>query len=460
MSFSSTNRTTLITCLQSAMDDYILGSSSAVDVLSQSLTASTLGEINILTVADVNSLPNLELYDSPDAILCFLRDLDVFVISSNKRWITLDGRVMRDDSGVLPGFVWAWGLNSTGQLGDDTVTSRRSPVSVVGGITTWCQVSASNCHTVAVTTSGDVWAWGFNSVGQLGDDTVTSRRSPVSVVGGISTWCQVSGGGYHTVAVTTSGDAWAWGCNGQGRLGDNTATNRSAPVSIVGGITTWCQTSAGGFHTVAVTSMGDAWAWGSNGGQLGDNTTTNRSSPVSVVGGITSWCQIHAGCRHTVAVTSMGDAWAWGCNVYGQLGDNTVTNRSSPVSVVGGISDWCQISGGGCHTVAITTSGDAWAWGLNGMGQLGDNTVTNRSSPVSVVGGISTWCQISGGGYHTAAVTTSGDAWAWGYNIRGQLGDNTTTNRSSPVSVVGGISDWCQISGGRCHTVSLRVISC
>jgi alpha-tubulin suppressor-like RCC1 family protein len=340
----------------------------------------------------------------PDAVLnrgrwIYLQDTCGYRFSDGVTWTNDFTSVPQDIQ------AWAWGYNSQGQLGDLTVTSRRSPVSVVGGITSWCQVSGGCAHTVAITSMGDAWAWGSNGQGQLGDLTTTSRRSPVSVVGGITSWCQVSGSNRHTVAVTTSGGAWAWGFNGSGQLGDDTATNRSSPVSVVGGITSWCDISAGFDHTVAITSMGDAWAWGSNGqGQLGDNTVTSRSSPVSVVGGITSWCQIHAGCRHTVAVTSMGDAWAWGCNGYGQLGDLTVTSRRSPVSVVGGITSWCQISGGYGHTVAVTTSGDAWAWGSNNRGQLGDLTVTNRSSPVSVVGGITSWCQISGGYKHTVAI--------------------------------------------------------
>ena len=355
--------------------------------------------------------------------------------------------------------AWAWGLNGDGQLGDDTATSRQSPVSVVGGFTDWVQISAGRFHTAAVRANGQAWAWGSNANGQLGDNTITSRSSPVSVVGGITDWVQIDAGLAHTAAVRANGQAWAWGNNPSGQLGDDTTTSRRSPVSVVGGITDWVQISASVNHTAAVRANGQAWTWGSNFfGRLGDNTTTDRSSPVSVVGGIPDWVQISAGNYHTAAVRANGQAWAWGSNSNGQLGDNTTSDRSSPVSVVGGFTNWVQISAGVGHTAAIRANGQAWGWGFNSYGQLGNNTTTYRSSPVSVVGGITDWVQISGGRVHTAAVRANGQAWAWGLNSYGRLGDGTTSDRSSPVSVVGGFTNWVQISAGTYHTAAVRAI--
>ena len=377
-------------------------------------------------------------------------------------WIPNDGLYYSDGVVWLPiaesySLAWTWGCNFYGRLGDNTTTDRSSPVSVVGGFSDWRQISAGSQHTAAVRTSGSAWAWGNNRCGRLGNNTTTNSSSPVSVVGGFSDWCQISAGGSHTAAVRTSGSAWSWGCNSYGQLGDNTATDRSSPVSVVGGFSDWCQISAGNSHTAAVRTGGSAWAWGSNYyGRLGNNTTTNRFSPVSVVGGFSDWRQISAGFKHTAAVRTGGSAWAWGYNGQGRLGDCTVTTRSSPVSVVGGFCDWCQISAGSSITAAVRTGGSAWTWGYNGQGQLGDNTITSKSSAVSVVGGFSDWCQISGGFRHTAAVRTNSSAWAWGWNTSGQLGDNTTTTRSSPVSVVGGCANWCQISASSDHTAGIR----
>jgi hypothetical protein len=142
-----------------------------------------------------------------------------------------------------------------------------------------------------------------------------------------------------------------------------------------------------------------AYAWGANDfGQLGTENTTSTTSPVTVVGGITNWTQLSGGYRHSLGVTSTGIAYAWGRNQYGRLGDGTETNRSSPVTVVGGITNWSQLSAGtSTHSLGLTSTGIAYAWGANSTGQLGDGTTTSRSSPVTVVGGITNWSQVSAG---------------------------------------------------------------
>ena len=197
-------------------------------------------------------------------------------------------------------------------------------------------------------------------------------------------------------------------------------------------------------------------SWGSNGsGRLGDNTILDKSSPVSVVGGFTDWVQVSAG-NHSLGLRSNGTAWAWGPNTNGVLGDNTITNRSSPVSIVGEFTDWTQLSTGEFHSLGIRANGTIWAWGLNSFGRLGDNTTTSRRSPVSVVGGFTDWVQVSAGGAHSFGVRANGSAWGWGLNSSGQLGDNTATNRSSPVSVVGGFTDWIQVSSGGIHSLGLK----
>jgi len=137
--------------------------------------------------------------------------------------------------------------------------------------------------------------------------------------------------------------------------------------------------------------------------------------------------------------------------LYG-LGDNTTIAKSSPVSVVGGFSDWCQVSINGNHTLALRRNGTAWAWGINSAnGPLGDGTTTCRSSPVSVVGGFTDWCQVSAGQRHSLGIRMNGTLWAWGHSCRGQLGNNDSTSGSckiSPVSVVGGFTNWWKVTSG------------
>jgi alpha-tubulin suppressor-like RCC1 family protein len=375
--------------------------------------------------------------------------------------LTIDPPIVYNNS------AWSWGQNKffstpSGKLGDNTTVDKSSPVSVVGGFTDWCQISAGKAfvgHSVAVRTNGTAWAWGAASVGQLGDGTTANKSSPVSVVGGYTDWCQVSAGADHSLGLRTNGTAWAWGYGGTGKLGDNTVANKSSPVSVVGGFTDWSQVSAGYIHSLGLRTNGTAWGWGQgSNGKLGDNTTVDKSSPVSVVGGFTDWCQVSAGKRHSVAVRTNGTAWAWGCNTCGILGDNTTANKSSPVSVVGGFTDWCQVSAGGSyHSVAVRQNSTIWSWGRNYRGELGDNTGTARSSPVSVVGGFTDWCQVSAGtSAHSVAVRTNGTAWSWGAGFYGAIGDNTTVSKSSPVSVIGGFTDWCQVSAGNYFSLAIR----
>jgi alpha-tubulin suppressor-like RCC1 family protein len=356
--------------------------------------------------------------------------------------------------------AWAWGSNGNGRLGDNTTVSKSSPVSVVGGFTDWVQIAAGANHTAAIRANGTAWSWGSNGAGRLGDNTTVDKSSPVSVVGGFTDWVQISAGNDHTVAIRANGTAWAWGGGSNGQLGDNTTVNKSSPVSVVGGFTDWvqvaiCGTSFGN-HTVAIRANGTAYCWGSGAnGRLGDNTTVNKSSPVSVVGGFTDWVQIAAGGGHTAAIRANGTAYCWGSNG-GALGNNSTAVTSSPVSVVGGFTDWVQISAGTFHTAAIRANGTAWSWGNGFNGRLGDFTGVGKSSPVSVVGGFTDWVQISCGNDFSSAIRANGTAWAWGHNGNGRLGDNSTISKLSPVSVVGGFTDWVQISAGANHAAAIR----
>jgi alpha-tubulin suppressor-like RCC1 family protein len=221
------------------------------------------------------------------------------------------------------------------------------------------------------------------------------------VTGGITNWTQVSAGREHSLGVTNSGIAYAWGAGGSGRLGDGTTTYQLSPVTVVGGITNWAQVSAGDFHSLGVTDSGIAYAWGQNDffgpiGQLGTGTTINQSSPVTVVGGITNWAQVSAGSFHSLGVTDDGIAYAWGAGESGRLGTGTTTYQSSPVTVIGGITNWAQVSGGQ-HSLGITDTGIAYAWGQGNYGRLGTSDIISRSSPVTVVGGITNWLQADSG---------------------------------------------------------------
>ena len=276
--------------------------------------------------------------------------------------------------------------------------------------------------------SGNLWVWGSNGYSQIGDNTETTRSSPVQTVTFGSNWKQVFSQKYNTVALKTDGTLWGWGINAgglYGNVGDNTTTPKSSPVQTVAYGTNWKSVSANSTSSVvvAIKTDGTLWNWGWNsGGQLGDNTLTSRSSPVQTVAGGTNWMQADAGQYCTAAIKTDGTLWLWS-GVAGLLGDNTNISKSSPVQTVAGGTNWKQVACAGQHVAAIKTDGTLWTWGYQThYGMLGDNTLTSRSSPVQTVAGGTNWKQVAVGYNTTAAVKTDGTLWVWGDNAYGKLG--------------------------------------
>ena len=350
-----------------------------------------------------------------------------------------------------------WGNNGSSQLGDNTtITKRSSPVQTIAYGANWKQVACGGSFTAAIKTDGTLWCWGSNGNGGLGDNTSTLRSSPVQTIAGGTNWKNVASGSSHCAATKTDGTLWTWGYNssGYGALGDNTNTDRSSPVQTIAGGTNWKTVSCGYYNTAAIKTDGTLWIWGFNAyGQLGDNTagsSSPKSSPVQTIAGGTNWKTVSCGDvnAHTAAIKTDGTLWTWGLNDQGQLGDNTILSRSSPVQTITRGTNWKQVACGSRYTAAIKTDGTLWCWGLNGSGQLGDNTTTNRSSPVQTITRGTNWKQISNG-YNCAAIKTDGTLWCWGNNIQnGNLGDNTITNRSSPVQTILYGNNWKSVSSG------------
>ena len=193
----------------------------------------------------------------------------------------------------------------------------------------------------------------------------------------------------------------------------------------------------------------ELYAWGTNGsGEHGDNTITNKSSPVQT-GSDVNWSKISSGNRFSHGIKTDGTLWAWGNNFnsVGSLGDGTTINRSSPVQI-GSLGDWYQTAGGGGHALAVKTNGTLWAWGSGANGRLGNNItyLADRSSPIQI-GALTNWSQVAAGAGHSAAVKNDGTLWTWGGNYSGQIGDGTRVSRSSPVQI-GALTNWSQVGLG------------
>jgi alpha-tubulin suppressor-like RCC1 family protein len=248
----------------------------------------------------------------------------------------------------------------------------------------------------------------------------------------------IGAGYWHTCALTSARGLKCWGNNYLGSLGDGTTVDRDTPVAVTGLSTGVAAMDGGWWHTCALTSGGGVKCWGANGyGQLGNGSTTKQLAPVSVSGLASGVTAISVGGWHTCALTSGGGVKCWGANENGRLGDGTTTNRSVPVDVVGLSSGVIAIAAGGVHTCALTSSGGVKCWGYNYNGSVGDGTSTDRHTPVDVIGLGSGVISIAAGGAHTCALTSGHEVKCWGSNWRGELGDGTTTERHSPVTVIG-----------------------
>lgn len=246
------------------------------------------------------------------------------------------------------------GSGTQGQLGDNTALSKYSPVQTISGGTTWSQVASSDgAHVAAIKTDGTLWTWGYDTYGKLGNNSTTGRSSPAQTIAGGTNWKQVSVAAYHTTAVKTDGTLWVWGYNAQGQLGDNTINNRLSPVQTVSGGTTWSQVSAGIYNTAAIKTNGTLWIWGWNiYGALGNNTSgETRSSPVQTIAGGTNWKSVSAA-NNMLAIKTDGTLWAWGYNAFGQLFNGETANKSSPTQTIAGTA-WTKVSAGSNNVCAV-----------------------------------------------------------------------------------------------------------
>ncbi len=358
------------------------------------------------------------------------------------------------------GKAFCWGVNPVGQLGNNSTTSSSVSVAVnTSGVLsgkTLTGISAGAAHGCALADNGKVYCWGYNNYGQLGNGTTTQSTVPVAVdTSGVlagKNVTDVSAGGYH-VCVVAGGAVYCWGYNAFGQLGNGTTTNSSVPVAVTttGVLSgkTIVAVAAGYSHTCVRDSDGKAYCWGHGTlGELGNNTTTNSPVPVAVsTTGVLNGKVLSAlssGEGHSCGVAG-GAAFCWGSNNVGQLGNNTTTNSPVPVAVntatVLSGRQLVEVAAGSSHTCAVDEAGLAFCWGYNIVGQLGNNTTTNSlvAVPVVTTGVLSgkKLVQIGNGSNHSCAVASTGKAFCWGYNSGGQLGNGTTANSSVPVEVSG-----------------------
>ena len=341
---------------------------------------------------------------------------------SNEYGLSLTSAGYIDPSNVL----FMWGNNTQGQLGNSSTIARSTPVQIA---TSWASLAVNQSFSLAIKSNGTLWSWGVNNVGQLGLGDIVARSSPTQI-GALTNWTSVHNTALScSAAINSSGQLYTWGVNTQGQLGDNTNVSKSSPVQVSG---SWITASIGQFST-GLSSSYRIFTWGNaTSGRLGDNTTVNRSVPV-MIDSTNRYLDLTSSNGHTVALREDFTIWAWGVNSSGQLGLGDIIERSSPTQI--GSESWIFATATGLGGLGIRNNNLLFTWGSNTNGNLGDGTTANKSSPTQI--GSNGWINVpkAKNAQGALAVSNTNTLYAWGNGTGGQLGDNTAANKSSPVLV-------------------------
>ncbi len=427
-------------------------------------------------------------------------------VGSNSDWKTLDCSHLNHALFVKNnGTLWAVGTNNFGQLGDNSITNKTTPVQI-GTANNWEKVIAGSMyslalqtnrslwgwgrnnhaqfgngknkntpqpldttmlwrkatsstayqsgHTLAIKDDGTLWAWGQNNDGQLGNgSTYTHAVLPIQISAD-TTWHSIANGFFFSVATKTDGTLWTWGRNGRGQLGLGSFIFRKTTPTQVGTDSTWTMVSAGSEFALAIKNNGTLWAWGYNyNGQLGDGTTTTRHTPIQV-GTDTNWVYINAGAKHSFGIKSDSTLWSWGSDQHGQVGRNG--NLRVPMQI--GTDKWITVHGGGMHSVGVKSDSTLWSWGRNLYAQLGDGTTSSKATP-NQIDTLHRWTNVAAGYEHSLAIQNDGSLWAWGRNNAGQVGDSVSYNillskTFIPTKIA--VGSWTNINGGPINSIAIN----
>lgn len=307
------------------------------------------------------------------------RTAPVAVAGDTVQWATVSAGSVHTCGVSVDAHLYCWGDNFFGTLGTGgSQQPQPLPVEVDGAHDDWSAVSAGGAHTCGLRDSGHLYCWGLDFSGQLGDGPGGDDLSPVpvEVAGGFSDWAAISAGADHTCALRESGQLYCWGRNSHGQLGDDSTVNRDAPVEVAGAATDWVAVSAGLRHTCGLEESGRLLCWGSDSrGRLGNGgaTTVDQLVPSEVAGAATDWAEVSAGSSVTCARKASGRLYCWGSDADGRLGNGGANvDRARPVEVTGAVTGWQAVSVGGFHACARKATGRLFCWGRDRDGQLGN----------------------------------------------------------------------------------------
>ncbi len=406
-------------------------------------------------------------------------------------WASISAGSLHTCGIATNGKVFCWGSDEYGQLGDGKKgMGSQKPVPLDTGMSVgdiaFKQISSGGGFSCGITSEGELYCWGCDSSGSLGNGG-DRQDSPIPVavdtaaIEGSKTFVQISAGVDHACGVTSDAVGYCWGSDSKGKLGDgDEIENRQSPVLVdtsqISGVKKFLMVSAGNAHTCGLTIQGIVYCWGDGWfGQLGHGDEVLSSSvPIAVdtgsMEGEKSFVQISLGYQHTCGLTADGSAYCWGGNFYGQLGCKELIHRSFvPVAVdtssFQSEKSFVKLESGYHHTCGITKSGKFYCWGIDFYGQIGDGgRLQNTKVPVLIenfnlpVG--SSLVDLSLGGGHTCTISTNGRMYCWGSDIQGQLGDGGNPHfKWSPsrvdTSVIVGLKSFRYVASSGMSTCGL-----
>lgn len=330
-----------------------------------------------------------------------------------------------------PGFVYGWGSNVNGELGDPTLPVRVGTPVLVKGPSSAVSVGAGTYNSAVLLSDGTVWQWG-----------ALASNSPTQVA--LPTIGAIAKGYNHTLAVTPDGKVWAWGLNNYGQIGNGTATDTPSPVrlAVFDSLGPVIAIAANEGQSLAVTADGRLWAWGYW-------TVFHQVTTPELVTGVPAIVAVAAGRAHSLALAADSTVWAWGFGTSGELGNGTSLSSYSPVQV-SNLSGVVQISAGERRSLAMKNDGTAWAWGVG----VGDGSFGQRAAPKAVPG-LNGLNQVSDFAAHSQVLYPSGDVWGWGWDYYGQLADgNWNTNFDTPQKALN-LNAASAVSAGFGHSLAI-----
>ena len=286
---------------------------------------------------------------------------------------------------------------------------------------------------VAISEEGDLYCWGYNEYGQVGNKTIDNQLTPVKVLENVKEFSMSKRVGYTFGAITSNGDLYCWGYNKYGQVGDGTTTNQLTPVKVLENVKDFSISS--NYTSGAITANGDLYCWGNNEyGQVGNGTTDRgykQLTPVKILENVKDFSVGYT----TAALTINGDLYCWGDNESGQVGNETSYRvQTSPVKILENIKEF-SLNG---TTTALTLDGDLYCWGYNSNGEVGNGTRDNQKTPIKILENVKK-CLMTD---TASAITTNGELYCWGYNSNGEVGNGKTNKQLSPIKILENVDEF------------------